>query len=120
MAPYYNFKLLSPFLRITKRAVNLHPELGSIILNPDVKMGENATASIKESSSLLSKLRDWAECSICLDVRPSGPIYQCLNGHILCDICFDKVKGKFIQALVTPYWKGVNYRVQGKVTMVVY
>ena len=31
------------------------------------------------------------ECPVCLDLPESFPIYQCMQGHILCNTCFSKL-----------------------------
>ena len=40
------------------------------------------------------ELQSLAECPICLDVKKFTRIFQCVNGHIICKICFDKLQGK--------------------------
>ena len=36
-------------------------------------------------------LKEDLECPVCLDVPKSTPIYQCSQGHIICNFCYPKV-----------------------------
>ena len=36
-------------------------------------------------------LKEDLECPVCLDVPKSLPIYQCSQGHIICNFCYPKV-----------------------------
>ena len=44
---------------------------------------------------ILSKddLRDVLECPICFYIPSNGPIHQCLNGHTVCNTCFQNLEG---------------------------
>ena len=46
----------------------------------------------KMAGSLLfnEDLRDLIECVVCLEVPNDPPIYQCENGHILCEECYEE------------------------------
>ena len=41
---------------------------------------------------LKNKLQNLIECPVCLKVPKSLRIYQCENGHIICEFCNDRVK----------------------------
>ena len=45
-----------------------------------------------DSSISIEGLRNILECPVCLSPPTSTPIYRCDNGHILCNLCRDKVK----------------------------
>ena len=52
----------------------------------------NATSVFHEKQILvLDEIQDALECVICLDVPKHDPIYQCDNGHILCEYCHKSV-----------------------------
>lgn len=36
--------------------------------------------------------KDILECPVCLEIPKTIPIYQCINGHLLCRSCYPKVK----------------------------
>ncbi|XP_035710893.1 putative E3 ubiquitin-protein ligase SINAT1 isoform X2 [Folsomia candida] len=42
-------------------------------------------------ASVPQKFEDVLECTICLDV-PASPIHHCVNGHIVCGICVEKIE----------------------------
>ena len=46
-----------------------------------------ATANYITKEDLKAEL----ECPICLIIPRRGPIYQCVNGHIICKECQEKV-----------------------------
>jgi E3 ubiquitin-protein ligase SIAH1 len=37
-------------------------------------------------------LKEHLECPVCLELPKSPPIYQCPNGHIICNICHKELK----------------------------
>ena len=39
----------------------------------------------------LTNIKNDLNCVICFDVPKQDPVYQCDNGHILCDTCHEKV-----------------------------
>ena len=38
-------------------------------------------------------LKEDLECPVCMDVPESLPIYQCLQGHIICNVCCGQLPG---------------------------
>ena len=46
---------------------------------------------IDEHYLALHEIQDALECIVCLDVPKNDPIYQCDNGHILCNSCHANV-----------------------------
>ena len=46
----------------------------------------------KSQSSILEEIKSQSECVICLDTPKHGTVYQCENGHILCDSCHGKMQ----------------------------
>ncbi|QQP49286.1 E3 ubiquitin-protein ligase [Caligus rogercresseyi] len=40
------------------------------------------------------------ECPICLDLPRSGPLFGCKNGHLICNLCREKMSEKRIQCPV--------------------
>ena len=40
---------------------------------------------------LMRSMREHLECPVCVSV-PRGTIFQCNNGHILCQECHEKVE----------------------------
>ena len=32
------------------------------------------------------------ECPVCFQIPRNPPIYQCINGHLICSICQEKIK----------------------------
>lgn len=50
----------------------------------------NVSAEFFEGESN-DKILDHATCPICMEI-PAFEIYQCTNGHILCEYCLLKVK----------------------------
>ena len=45
-----------------------------------------------DSSISIEGLKNIIECPVCLTPPTSTPVYRCDNGHILCNMCRDKVK----------------------------
>jgi E3 ubiquitin-protein ligase SIAH1 len=37
-------------------------------------------------------LKEHLECPVCLELPKSPPIYQCPNGHIICNLCHTKLQ----------------------------
>ena len=46
---------------------------------------------IDEHYLALHEIQDALECIVCLDVPKTDPVYQCDNGHILCNSCHANV-----------------------------
>ena len=44
-----------------------------------------------ENLDLKTQLQELVECPVCLKV-PKSPIYQCKNGHVICDDCNKRVE----------------------------
>ena len=42
------------------------------------------------SKKLSQEIKDHLECPVCLEIPKSTKIYQCENGHIVCEQCFSK------------------------------
>ena len=36
-------------------------------------------------------LRDLLECPVCMETIRSVPVYQCANGHVICEDCIEKL-----------------------------
>ena len=36
-------------------------------------------------------LRDLLECPVCMETIKSVPVYQCINGHVICKVCIEKL-----------------------------
>merc|ERR1712141_289198 len=49
------------------------------------KMAATLKRNLKFNESLL-------ECTVCLEVPSSNPIYQCKNGHLYCKECHSKLQ----------------------------
>ena len=32
------------------------------------------------------------ECPVCFQIPRNSPIYQCVNGHLICSVCKEKIK----------------------------
>ena len=47
--------------------------------------------SANESMLSLDDIEDVLECVICLEFPRTTPIYQCDNGHVLCNTCHGRV-----------------------------
>ena len=52
----------------------------------------------------LEELQDAIECIICLDVPKTELVFQCTNGHILCNNCHKRVDHK-LQNLIKHFFK---------------
>ena len=46
---------------------------------------------IEDHFLALHEIKDALECIVCLDVPKDDPVYQCNNGHILCNFCHQNV-----------------------------
>ena len=44
------------------------------------------------SEEVKKYFQDFLGCPVCLDTIQSVPIYQCLNGHVVCKNCHPKLK----------------------------
>ena len=61
-------------------------------LELEVKIGLMKEEVIQEQK--LTKKPSDLQCPICMnDVKPPMRLRQCINGHIICDSCFDKTQG---------------------------
>ncbi len=49
-------------------------------------------AEIMESKFAINSLKEQLKCPVCLELPKSPPIYQCPNGHIVCNICHKKLQ----------------------------
>ena len=55
---------------------------------------------------LIDKLKDRIECPVCYEIPAEGPVYSCVNGHLVCSnckrescpTCRGKIKGKSLLA----------------------
>lgn len=60
------------------------------------QVAKNQKAILAENNAaeqVLAELTDLIECVNCLDVpTQSSHIYQCVNGHLFCSLCLEKVK----------------------------
>ena len=53
------------------------------------------TASSKQSKNSKESIKDLIEeCPVCLNILKSKTIYQCENGHAICDQCYSKFTAK--------------------------
>ena len=52
-----------------------------------VTLSDDKVCNENESSETMHTLKNILECSFCLDIPTSGPIYRCDDGHILCKDC---------------------------------
>ena len=51
-----------------------------------------ATSNKNQSSSDFEEyLRDLLECPVCMESIKSVPVYQCANGHVICEDCIEKL-----------------------------
>jgi hypothetical protein len=41
----------------------------------------------------LSEMEEVVQCPVCHVIPRAGPIYQCVNGHLICKDCEEKVTG---------------------------
>ena len=56
---------------------------------------------------LIDKLKDRIECPVCYEIPVAGPVYSCVNGHLVCSnckrdscpTCRGKIKGKSLLAV---------------------
>ena len=37
--------------------------------------------------ALTDKLKDRIECPVCYEIPVAGPVYSCVNGHLVCTNC---------------------------------
>ena len=73
------------------------------------------TESAKQSQNSEECLKDLIEgCPVCLNISRSKTIYQCENGHAICDQCYPKLTAKNcpicrnkMQSVTT--WKALLY-----------
>ncbi len=49
------------------------------------------TEHLEKELAVIS-LKEHLECPVCLELPKSSPIYQCPNGHIVCNICHKKLQ----------------------------
>ena len=48
--------------------------------------------SSKSSSDFEQYVREILECPICMETIVSVPVYQCVNGHVICKYCIPKLE----------------------------
>eukprot|EP00092_Neocalanus_flemingeri_P108084 GFUD01138748.1.p1 GENE.GFUD01138748.1~~GFUD01138748.1.p1 ORF type:complete len:330 (+),score=82.64 GFUD01138748.1:13-1002(+) len=41
----------------------------------------------KKHTNLVNKLHERIECPVCLEIPETGPVFNCLNGHLVCSKC---------------------------------
>ena len=49
------------------------------------------TGTNQKRDILQQQLKDILECNVCFNVPETAPIYQCINGHLLCKDCNKKL-----------------------------
>ena len=49
-----------------------------------------ATSNTNQNSTDVF-LRDLLECPVCMETIKSVPVYQCTNGHVICNGCIEKL-----------------------------
>ena len=42
-------------------------------------------------SDIEKYLRELLECPVCMETIKSVPVYQCANGHVICNDCIEKM-----------------------------
>ena len=52
----------------------------------------DASKSKESSSNFEENLRKILECPICWETIRSVPVYQCINGHVVCKECIPKLE----------------------------
>ena len=51
-----------------------------------------ATSNPNQTSSDIEEyLRELLECPVCMETIKSVPVYQCSNGHVICNGCIEKL-----------------------------
>ena len=51
-----------------------------------------ATSKTNQNSSDFEEyIRDLLECPVCMETIKSVPVYQCVNGHVICKGCIEKL-----------------------------
>ena len=45
----------------------------------------------QNSSNFEEYTRDLLECPVCMETIKSVPVYQCANGHVICNDCIEKL-----------------------------
>ena len=50
-----------------------------------------ATSKTSQTSDIEEYLRDLLECPVCMETIKSVPVYQCINGHVICNVCIEKL-----------------------------
>ena len=51
-----------------------------------------ATSNANQNpSDIEGYLRDLLECPVCMETIKSVPVYQCANGHVICNDCIEKM-----------------------------
>ena len=53
-----------------------------------------ATGKINQASDIEEYLRDLLECPVCMETIKSVPVYQCINGHVICEVCIETYRKK--------------------------
>lgn len=59
--------------------------------NPSVIFWAKMAESLEQKFAIGS-LNEQLECPVCLELPKSPPIYQCPNGHMVCNICHGKLQ----------------------------
>ena len=54
-------------------------------------MASSHFSGSQESLFSISEIEDALECVICLEFPKNSPVYQCENGHVLCNACHGRV-----------------------------
>ena len=57
-----------------------------------MKVEKNATAKklqdeLESEKMKVDNLKKQIECPVCLEVPRKGPVFACLNGHLVCQRC---------------------------------
>ena len=50
-----------------------------------------ATSNPNQNSITDEYIRDLLECPVCMDTIKFVPVYQCINGHVICKDCIEKL-----------------------------
>ena len=70
----------------TERINNAYPQL--VIKFYEDRLQEN---NARPNNISDAKFQEILQCPVCLQVPKTSPIYQCLNGHIVCNQCHPKL-----------------------------
>ena len=54
-------------------------------------MASSKFSGSQESLFSINEIEDALECVICLEFPKNSPVYQCENGHVLCNACHGRV-----------------------------